>query len=112
MPDGVMPPLRLMCFDTVSVRYYAPDDEPLGTMPGDTAGFVFEAGAEQIPVEMIYEDMDGALAVYVSRDDPLLALLQRADEVVVSSVDYDLVPRTIPLAGAKEAIDTLFKSCF
>lgn len=111
LPDSMMPPLRLMCFDTVSIRYYPPDDEPLGLIPEDTAGFVFEAGAQQIPIEMVYEDLDGALAIYVERDDPLVALLRSADTVVVGSVDYDLVPRTIPLTGADEAIGKLFETC-
>ena len=113
--EGDYPPMiRMMCGGdepSVAVRYLLASDSELTPVPGDEGDFLFENEHDQLTVHMLYEDMDGAFAAYVSKSDPLITLLKTGSDLIITPVLPDAAAQTFPLQGSTKAIDKLFASC-
>jgi len=111
--DAIPPAIRIMCFDEVSFRFdpgvVAGGD---AMAPGDEADLLLKSDKAEITRHALYEDMDGALAVYVPRDDALISMLRAGTKVDIAVPARASFPiRTFTLKGSSAALATLFASC-
>ena len=113
--EGDFPPMiRMMCGGdepSVSLRYLMGSDSELTPVPGDEADFLFENEYDQLTVHMLYEDMDGAFAAYVSKSDPLIEMIKFGSDLIITPPPPDAAADNFPLQGATKSIEKLFASC-
>jgi hypothetical protein len=95
--------------DKLSIRYLpAGGEEPA---VGSRIAVTWEASGEIITLTMLYEPGDGALAVYPSLSERIVALLKSANNVRAASPDGKYGPDQFTLAGSAKAIAAVEKSC-
>lgn len=95
------------------IRYIPFADE--GYPPGGDQGFEtrleFSLGEEKFTEPARYEDMDGAMAMDTTVDAPLIAAMKNHNQLVLSDTRGKVPGTTFTLDGAREALETLAKSC-
>jgi hypothetical protein len=112
--DAIPPAIRIMCFDEVSFRFdpgVVAEGEGAMT-PGNEADLLLKTDKAELTRHALYEDMDGALAVYVPKDDALIDMLRTGATIDISVPERAAFPvRTFTLKGSSAALATLFASC-
>jgi len=101
------PVFRLMCGGEISIRYYGFEME--ADLP--PTSLVLTSGGKSLDTDVVYEEMDGALASYVALTSPVISLLKTGDEIAVTLSGVELPSRTVSLAGSSAAIDKLISDC-
>ena len=106
----VTPELSLMCVGSegVNLRYVS---SATTVAEGSEADFSFENENSKVTKHMQLEEMDGAFAAYFQPSDPMVALLQTGDEVLVSESSGNYPAQTFTLTGSSKAIGKLLKTC-
>lgn len=102
------PVFRLMCGEGINIRYYGLEMD--AGLPAPTT-LVLTSGGTSLDADVIYEEMDGALAAYVALSSPIISLLKTGEEVGVTFEGMDLPPRMVSLTGSSAAIDKLISDC-
>ena len=106
----VTPELFIMCAGSegVNLRYVSSADT---VADGAEADFSFENESSKLTKHMKLEEMDGAFAAYFQPSDPLVALLQTGDDVLISESAGNYPAQTFTLTGSSKAIGKLLKTC-
>lgn len=102
------PVFRLMCGERINIRYNGVGMD--ADLPPPTT-MVLTSGGQSLDADVVYEEMDGALAAYVALSDPIISLLKTGDEVGVTFQGMDLPARMVSLEGSAGAIDKLISAC-
>jgi hypothetical protein len=106
----VTPELSLMCAGSegVNLRYF---NSTKTVAEGSEADFSFENESSKLTKHMQLEEMDGAFAAYFQPSDPMVALLQTGDNVLISEPSGNYPAQTFTLTGSSKAIGTVLKDC-
>ncbi len=106
--------LRVMCGGDgqLDIRYdLGASEGELSGQPGNSEDFVFENEQSKETRTMNYEDMDGAFAVYVAKNDALVTLLQNGSDVFISASVGNYATQSFSLRGSTKAIAKVLGSC-
>ena len=106
----VTPELFMMCAGSegLNLRYVSSADT---VADGSEADFSFENENSKLTKHMKLEEMDGAFAAYFQPSDPMVALLQTGDDVLISESTGNYPAQTFTLTGSSKAIGKLLKTC-
>jgi hypothetical protein len=102
------PAFRLLCGEEINIRY---DGLGMDANPPASSTLVLTAGGKSLKTNVVYEEMDGALAAYVEMGSPIISLLKTGNEVGVTFNGVNLPPRMVSLKGSSAAIDKLINAC-
>lgn len=110
-PAGKRSELMIECGgkNRISLRYIPHRDiEPEGN-----SRFVVDwiTAGETVPLKMLYEADDGALAAYPAMSDRIVQLLKTQARITARSTDGKYGPDDFTLAGSSKAIAIVRKSC-
>lgn len=114
MTNGKSSDLLVSCGgDVLAFRYLAvlPDNfPPEGTTEFHT-NLDLKIDGKTHTVDAVFEEMDGALAFYPKRSDPLVAAMKSGKSLTISTKDVATTPVTLPLKNAAQALEKVEKSC-
>lgn len=102
------PAFRLLCGDQINIRY---DGFGMDANLPAPSTLVLTSDGKSLKAEVVYEEMDGALAAYVDMNSPIISMLKTGSEVGVTFKGVSLPPRMVSLKGSTIAIDKLISAC-
>lgn len=113
-PKSASQPLLVTCGDdALAFRWLPdmPDTFPPGGNMEYKARLTLNIDGKAVSLEAGYEAMDGAMAFYPRRNDPLIALLKHGNSLEISDPKKVLPTVTFTLKKARQALEKVEKSC-